>query len=226
MRQIDGSNRSRTDRGAAATPGLRGTTTREGGRRSGRLGAAALVLFLVAAATPAQDSEGGNGTAAGAGEAGAAVEIPRGFDTIELGTSREDVQELLESSSYFRYRGDPDVSLLPVGNRSVIETEGRSFIDRAFFQFSAEALYIIILQLNQVRMDHYSVYQTLTEKYGEPLRVSPGEIVWQWEEVTLSLERPLTVKYVDRPVFEELRGQARAEQSLRELSRDQFLEDL
>lgn len=216
---MDGSNRSRTAGSSAAASGARSRP--DARRRRGAVRALAAVLFLVAAVVPAQDAEGPDGGAAAADRA-----IPRGFDTIELGRSREDVQELLESSSYFRYRGDPDVSLLPVGNRSVIETEGRSFIDRAFFQFSAEALYIIILQLNQTRMDHYSVYQTLTEKYGEPLRVSPREIVWQWEEVTLSLERPLTVKYVDRPVFEELRGQARAEQSLRELSRDQFLEDL
>jgi len=215
MRIMDGSNRSRI-----AGPAPVRISKTHARRWRGCLLVAVGLLFLVAAVLPAQDIEGPDGGA------GAESEIPRGFDTIELGSPREDVQELLESSSYFRYRGDPDVSLLPVGNRSVIETEGRSFIDRAFFQFSAEALYIIILQLNRTRMDHYSVYRTLTEKYGEPLRVSPREIVWQWEEVTLSLERPLTVKYVDRPVFEELRGQARAEQSLRELSRDQFLEDL
>ncbi|MFP4483220.1 MAG: hypothetical protein ACLFO1_00045 [Spirochaetaceae bacterium] len=153
--------------------------------------------------------------------------VPTGFDTITLGAAKSEVQELLQGNSYFRYRGDPDVSLLPFSQeRSVIEAEGRTFIDRAFFQFNEQALYIIILQLNPDRMDHYSVYQSLTSQYGEATRVGPREIVWEWENVRLSLERPLTVKYIDLPVFEALRGEAQVERSLREVTRDRFLEDL
>jgi hypothetical protein len=152
--------------------------------------------------------------------------VPEGFSNIRLGAPKAEVKSNLEGSTYFTYRGDPDVSLLPTADRSVIETEGRSFIDRGFFQFSEDALYIIILQLNQNRMDHYSVYQQLTETYGDPGSVSPQEIAWEWEGVRLSLERPLTVKYVDRPVFESLREEAQVERSLREVSRDRFLEDL
>jgi len=151
---------------------------------------------------------------------------PTGFSDLRLGANKEEVKARLEGSTYFTYRGDPDVSLLPSADRSVIESEGRSFIDRGFFQFSDEALYIIILQLKQNRMDHYSVYLQLTDTYGEPDSVSPQEIAWEWKNVRLSLERPLTVKYVDRDVFESLREEAQVERSLREVSRDRFLEDL
>ena len=41
----------------------------------------------------------------------------------------------------------------------------------------------------------------------------------------LSIERPLTVKYVDRSVFEEKQERGRAEEDLRELSRQRFLEN-
>jgi hypothetical protein len=177
-----------------------------------KLWSAMLVLILFAAAClSAQDEE---------------PAVPEGFANIRLGAPKAEVKTTLEASTYFTYRGDPDVSLLPTADRSVIETEGRSFIDRAFFQFSEDALYIIILQLDQNRMDHYSVYQQLTETYGDPENVSPQEIAWEWEGVRLSLERPLTVKYVDRPVFESLREEAQVERSLREVSRDRFLEDL
>lgn len=174
-----------------------------------------LVALLAATSAPSQENAGDD------------TSVPTGFDTIALGAARSEVQELLQDNSYFRYRGDPDVSLLPsLRDRSVIEAEGRTFIDRAFFQFNEQALYIIILQLNPDRMDHYSVYQSLTTQYGEATRVGPQEILWEWENVRLSLERPLTVKYIDVPVFEELRGEAQVERSLREVTRDRFLEDL
>ncbi len=176
-----------------------------------------VALVMLAAAAPAFAQE----------NAGEETAVPTGFDTIALGAARSEVRELLEGNSYFRYRGDPDVSLLPSSqDRGVIEAEGRTFIDRAFFQFNEQALYIIILQLNPDRMDHYSVYQSLATQYGEATRVGPQEIVWEWENVRLSLERPLTVKYIDLPVFEELRGEAQVERSLREVTRDRFLEDL
>ncbi len=164
--------------------------------------------------------------AAQASESPGAADVPSGFADIRLGLDRELVQSRLQGSSYFLYRGDPDVSMLPSTNRSVIETEGRTFVDRAFFQFSDNALYIIILQLSRARMDHYTVYQTLSERYGEADFVGPREISWEWEDVRLSLERPLTVKYLDRPVFEALREEAQVQRSIREVTRDSFLGDL
>lgn len=198
----------------------------------------ALILFVLApghaqesgAGAPADSASGPGNSASGPAD-GASAEppagaAPEGFAEIQLGLPRDSVQDLLRNSGYFRYRGDPDVSLLPTANRSVIETEGRTFVDRAFFQFSDNDLYIIILQLNRTRMDHYTVYRTLAERYGEASSVGPREITWEWDTVLLSLERPLTVKYVDRPVFEALREEAQVERSMREVTRDAFLGEL
>jgi hypothetical protein len=185
-----------------------------------RVAAILLVVAFAGLGTPlatAQEAQG---------EEQEPTSAPTGFSDIRLGANMQEVKASLEESTYFTYRGDPDVSLLPTADRSVIESEGRSFIDRGFFQFSDEALYIIILQLNQNRMDHYSVYLQLTDTYGDPASVSPQEIAWEWDNVRLSLERPLTVKYVDRVVFESLREEAQVERSLREVARDRFLEDL
>jgi hypothetical protein len=81
----------------------------------------------------------------------------------------------------------------------------------------------MILLLDPERVDHYSVYSALTRKYGAPSSLSPRETVWLFDGVRLSLERPLTVKYVERKTFASLqRGAPQAD--LEQLSRDSFLE--
>ena len=73
---------------------------------------------------------------------------PLGFAEIEMGMELDRVKELLTRDSQFKFRGDPDVSLLASPNESLIETEGFSFIDRAYFQFHEGKLYTIILALD------------------------------------------------------------------------------
>jgi hypothetical protein len=152
------------------------------------------------------------------------AQLPSGFSSIQLGMSMQEVQRRLQQDDNFDYEGQPDVSLVPQGDQKLIETTGFTFVDRAFFQFYQDRLYIIILLLNRDEIDHYGMYTTLTQKYGKPRTFSPEATVWQNEEVRLSLERPLTVKYVDRQVFSQLKDQSQAEESIRTLSREQFLE--
>ncbi|MFP4364074.1 MAG: hypothetical protein ACLFR1_09415 [Spirochaetia bacterium] len=150
-------------------------------------------------------------------------QLPNGFNNIELGMGIETVRTLLSEDPLFAYRGDPDVSMLPDSARSLIETQGRQYLDRAFFQFNEDLLYIIILVLDRDRISFYSMYRALAEKYGEPDTVGPEEMVWINDDVRMSLERNLQIKYVDLDVFQELRDQGRMEESLQEISRENFL---
>ena len=148
---------------------------------------------------------------------------PLGFAEIEMGMELDQVKELLKRDSQFKFRGDPDVSLLASPNESLIETEGLSFIDRAYFQFHKGKLYTIILALDPGRIDHYTMYTTLVGRYGEPSSLDPTEAVWEFDAIRMALERPLSVKYVDTATFNDiLRENAKAE-SLNALNRDQFL---
>jgi hypothetical protein len=149
---------------------------------------------------------------------------PPGFAGIEMGMALDVVKELLKRDPQFRFRGDPDVSMLARPNESLIETEGLSFIERAYFQFYEGKLYTIILALNPERVDHYTMYTVLVDRYGEPSSLDPTEAVWEFDSIRMVLERPLSVKYIDNLVFNEiLRQNARAE-SLNALSRERFLE--
>lgn len=151
---------------------------------------------------------------------------PEGFRGIKLGMHIDTVKELLFDDPFFDYRGDPDVSFLPTDSqRTLIECPGNSFIQRAYFQFHEEKLYIIIIELNQIKLDYYIMFTTLTAKYGDSTSLDPTEAVWIFTDVRLSLEKPLTVKYIGRKVFEELKESGKAEEDLEELTRKKFLEE-
>jgi hypothetical protein len=156
---------------------------------------------------------------------GAQAAGPRGFRGLELGMSLEQVKTRLAADALFGYRGDPDVSLLPSPQQTLIECSGVSWVRHAFFQFYEGGLLSIILVLDERRLDYYTLFQTLSRKYGSPARLDPAEAVWEFPGVRLSLERPLSVKYLDSGRFEELRKQGQAGEALSEVSKRAFLEE-
>ena len=150
--------------------------------------------------------------------------LPRSFRGISLGMNIDDVKKALIADPLFGYRGDPDVSLLPRTHQYLIECEGASYIHRAYFQFADGKLLTMILDLDSEKLDHYSLFSALSTKYGQPTSLSPQESVWQSGLVRLSLERPLTVKYIDEAAFTALVGKSGAPSDLEALSREKFIE--
>ncbi len=157
--------------------------------------------------------------------------LPNGYRNIKLGMSIDEVKEALKKDAQFGYRGERDVSLLPGENRVLIETDTSrtapySFLERCYFQFYDEKLYIITINIKKNKMDHYSIFSSLCNKYGEPQSLNPEKSTWQNESVIMTLERPLTLKYTDKVVFDKLLDDAKVEDSAFEMNRDLFLEGL
>ncbi len=167
--------------------------------------AAPLFVFPQAAARPAQA-------------------LPAGFRTITLGMGLDQVKKALAADPLFVYRGDPDVSFLPQTDQYLIECPGTTYLRRAYFQFADSRLFIMILVLDIQKLDHYSIFSALSTKYGPPASLSPQESVWQSDTVRLSLERPLTVKYVDNKTFSAILSKGGAQKDLDQLSREKFIE--
>lgn len=158
-------------------------------------------------------------------------ELPRGFHNIELGMSLEETKSELLKDYDFGYHGDSDVSLLPGINKTLIETDtsrsiGSPFLKRCYFQFSEERLYIITININTEKMDYYSIFTTLCQKYGNPQNLNPQGATWKNNDVTMSLEKPLTLKYIDNQIFEELKQYSNIEKSGEEKTRQMFLDEL
>jgi len=188
----------------------------------GGIRAATVIVLTLLAAAPvcSQASTGGTPPAPPA----SVSPPPVSFRALSLGMSLDQVKTALKADTLFRYRGDPDVSFLPQTSQYLIECEGTSFIRRAYFQFADGRLFIMILVLDEQKLDHYSMFSTLSAKYGPPTSLSPLEEVWQSDPVRFSLERPLTVKYVDNKTFAALLSQGGAQKDLEQLSREKFLE--
>ena len=150
---------------------------------------------------------------------------PRQFRGLFLGQPLDDLKRALTRDGLFQFRGDRDVSFLPVREQTLVETTGLSYIRRAFFQLSDGAVFIMSFSLDTRLMDHYSVFTSFIRKYGEPVTLSPGEAVWETEETRVSIERPLTVKYIDKKVFDRLIEESRTRERLELLTREEFLSD-
>lgn len=159
-----------------------------------------------------------------------AFTLPQGYSSAKLGMSIDSLKDALKNDHQFGYRGDRDVSLSPSDGQYLIETDGSlsgfSFLTRCWFQFSDEKLYIITLNLDTNKLDHYSVFSKLCEKYGSPSELSPKKTVWQDENVILSLEKPLTLKYVDAKAFKNKKESSNVEKTTGEKAKEEFLDSL
>lgn len=155
--------------------------------------------------------------------AGAA--LPKTYRAFSLGMSLEDLKKALLADDLFAFRGDRDVSLLPMSEQTLVETTGLSFIKRAFFQLKDGKVFIMAFTLNTDKIDHYSVFTTLVQKYGEPKELNPREAVWLSDTVRLSVERPLTVKYIDLEVFNGIVEASAVKESKEAVLRKEFLND-
>ena len=75
-------------------------------------------------------------------------------------------------------------------------------------------------------MDHYSIFSALCKKYGRPNSVSPDKTLWENDDYSMSLERPLTLKYIDKNIFNQLQQKSLVNPSGSEITREMFLEGL
>jgi hypothetical protein len=188
------------------------------------LALAGIALSAQATSIPAPAAAGAAPEASAQAQSTGAPKAPsRSFRGVELGMDREAAIAALKSDSIFAYRGPEDISLLPSPNQSLIEVAGLSFVKRGYFQFFEGKLWVMILELNPDKVDHYSIYTSLVNKYGEPALIDPKEARWEDKTTRMALERPLTLRYMDMTVYAKLREGQSAQASSQELDRQGFL---
>jgi hypothetical protein len=158
-------------------------------------------------------------------DTGEKAELSRRFRELSLGMDLEELKNSLKSDSLFNFRGDRDVSFLPFREQSLVETTGSSFIRRAFFQLRDGSLFIMAFSLDTGLVDHYSIFTSFVEKYGEPLYLDPRQAVWENEDTRIAIERPLTVKYIDKKVFNDIIDESALLESRELRRRQEFLDE-
>ena len=150
---------------------------------------------------------------------------PPGFDVFRLGMTTAELKAALKNNRFFLYNGEPDVTLLTRPNTNLIDVPGITYFSRGVFQVVDGRLYSISFELSPEEIDYFGLYTTLTKKYGEPSALDPSSARWESPSVRLSLEKPLTIKYIDMAVFQRLQKEGRAQTALQTLTRDKFLEN-
>ena len=160
-----------------------------------------------------------------------AKDLPRGYKSINLGMSFDEPKDALLKDSDFGYHGDRDVSLVPDTSKVLIETDGEAglgspFLEHCYFQFFDETLFVITININTQKMDYYSVFTTLSEKYGKPTELNPQSATWKNDTTTVSLEKPLTLKYIDNKLFDKTQNYSNIQKSPTEITREMFLDEL
>jgi len=180
-----------------------------------------ICLFLLFSTGIYAQTDNSNGNPAGGGS----TPLPRQFREISLGMGLDNLKDALLKDNLFNFRGDRDVSFLPAREESLVETTGSSFVRRAFFQLRDGLLFIMSFTLDTNLMDHYSMFTNLVEKYGQPSYLDPKESVWETEDTRITLERPLTIKYVDKKVFDDIISESALIQSRRVRERQEFLDE-
>jgi hypothetical protein len=191
-----------------------------------------LVCLLVAAFAEGQTSSGTDGTPPGDPEAQntgnsreEGRELPRVYRKLSLGMSLDDLKEALKTDELFHFRGDRDVSFLPIEEQNLVETTGFSFIKRALFQLRSGALFAMAFTMNTELVDHYSIFTAFVKKYGEPDFLDPQQAIWESADTRIAIERPLTVKYIDMHVFRELLDRAQTKKSQELRQQEDFLNE-
>ena len=159
-----------------------------------------------------------------------AQDLPDGYGNVHLGMSLDEAKQELLKNPDFGYSGDRDVSLLPGDARILIETNasggrGSPFLTQCWFQFYNEQLYIITININPQKTDYYSMFTTLCNKYGQPQELDPQKAVWKNDTITMQLEKPLSVKYIDNETFDMLKTASTVEKSFEEKNAQSFLDE-
>lgn len=160
-----------------------------------------------------------------------AEEIPTGYRDINLGMTLDETKEALLKDSAFGYHGDRDVSLIPGTSKILIETDaeyghGSDFLRQCYFQFYDDSLFIITINVNPEKMDYYSIFSKLCQKYGEPNSLDPKSAKWENDNYSMTLEKPLTLKYIDKETFKMTQNYNNIKASPTEITRDMFLDEL
>lgn len=150
----------------------------------------------------------------------------QGFRGIHVGMTLEQVKAELQRESLFLYRGDRDVSIVPATGQPLIEVEGRAYVERGYFQFHENRLLVLIVTLARELVSYYEVYSALTASHGPATTLDPSAAVWVLDGLRLSLEKPVTLKYVDIATFEALATSGRSGTDYELMTRQAFLDTL
>lgn len=154
------------------------------------------------------------------------VSLRHGFADLTLGASLAQITNRLARSAFFDFDQERDLSRIPLSQSALISVPGTDYIERGFLQFDGNALVSIQLILNSQRLDHFSLYRALSEKYGEATALTPQTTTWESKTTRILIERPLIIKYIDLRALKAQQRAAETDTQAQANELDEFFQQL
>jgi len=153
-------------------------------------------------------------------------ELSYGFKEFKLNQTQNEVKELIKKSFDFANRRDEALSIRLEPDTDIITAEGLGFIKIGYFHFNKDKLFQIFLKLDEKRVGYYLILKRFTEKYGNPTSLEPKSAFWENEEVKIVIEKPCSLKYIYKPIWNEITSSDQTSDSVFFKIREKFIEDL
>lgn len=152
--------------------------------------------------------------------------LQNGYKSYILGMGQDEIEEELSNSSEFNIIREEILSVRMEPDTDIISTEGYGFVTRAYFHFNNEKLFQIYLIIDEQKVGYYPILKTYINKYGNPSSFSPDRAVWENNEVMVILEKPCTLKYVDKKVWDSLLSKDHTTDTVFDKIRRDFIDSL
>jgi len=150
-----------------------------------------------------------------------------GYKDIKLGMSMDQVRGILEKSIEFNYKKEEILTFRLEPDTEIISTEGfRNYIINAYFHFSHDQLFQIILKLHTKKIGYYNLLKQFTERFGKSTKLSPTKASWDNEKIRIIIEKPCTLKYVYLPIWNGLLKNDNTSDHILDINREKFIDDL
>ncbi|HOF01323.1 MAG TPA: hypothetical protein PK385_03785 [Spirochaetota bacterium] len=153
-------------------------------------------------------------------------ELSLGFKDFKLNQTQSEVKELIKKSFDFANRRDEAISIRLEPDTDIITAEGLGFIKIGYFHFNKDKLFQIFLKLDEKRLGYYLILKRFTEKFGNPTSLEPKSAFWENEEVKIIIEKPCSLKYIYKPIWNEITAADQTTDSVFFNIREKFIDDL
>ncbi len=152
--------------------------------------------------------------------------LSNGYKEIRLGMTLEEVRQIINSMPEFNPIREEILQIRIEPDKQILTTEGYSFVSKAYFHFDNDRLYQILLKFNQNKIGYFNLLSTFRSRFGEPAFINPSKSYWQNERVRITIEKPATIKYLDRQIWNSIIGSGNQEDSDFIILRNDLLNNL
>ncbi len=153
-------------------------------------------------------------------------EFAEGYKEIKLGMNIETVRGLISSMNDFLPIRDEILQIRIEPDKQILTTQGLNFVNKGYFHFHDDSLYQILIKFNSTKIGYYNLLKNLTEKYGKPIALTPKKASWENEKIRITIEKPSTIKYTDKLIWESIIGNNNTNDPNFIILRDEFLDNL